>query len=313
MRGILAAGLLVCVVLAGCADDGSGGDETASTEDFSDLGVEATDDTGVILGVVVDTSIRPIKDAEVTIVADGTNKTTTTDAEGRFAFGELAPGFYIVSAKHLLYAPAQTQAEVVAGEDQPRVTRLLLERLFAQDPYMGPPIKFEGFIQCGYEIQGISSLCFNDYETLLVPDIPPTLKEVFDNRGYVTQVEANWQTLIFELTWKPSAQGTSEEMFVLVSFWNRTASDWYGQEGGSNPVLIRFETGEVHPTADDEDPMIPPEGHPDLYAYGGIARPSSQPAAIGFSQTFTIYQNSFFFGKPPEGWSFVNGDEDPFK
>src|SRR5688572_7676599 len=112
MKAVLAILLFANLLLAGC----SGGDPAApvdASEDFEDLGVAPTATTGVILGVVVDASISPIAEATIQVNgADGT-KTATSDAEGRFAVGDLQPGTYLLQVTHLLYLPAQTSVEVV--------------------------------------------------------------------------------------------------------------------------------------------------------------------------------------------------------
>lgn len=102
--------------------------------------------------------------------------------------------------------------------------------------------------------------------------------------------------------------------FIRVSFFNRIANDWYGQVGGDNPVLLQLDVDEPHPTQGGSEDNVAPEGRPDLYAFAGIQGDSALPVGvgIGFSQRFTIFQNNFYYGIPPEDWSFVNGDPMPF-
>ncbi len=306
MRWVTGAALLLVVTfLAGCAD-GGGAAEPQATEDF---GVAPTEDAGIVIGVVVDDAIRPLVGATVILRIPDAPRTATTDDDGRFAFADVPPGTYFLEATHPQAESAQTSVEVVAGDPDPPVVRLQLTRLFSQEPFH-EAIKFTGFIQCGYVAVVISSLCVNDYTTLVINGgCCPELRELVDNRGYVSEVGSGWQTMVFELTWEPSAQGTSEEMFVLVSYTNRTASDWYGQVGGASPVLLRFEQGVQHPTGAGEPPLIPEEGLPNLYTFAGI---DGDDVAIGFSQEFEIFQHNFYYGKPPEGWSFVAGDAPPF-
>src|SRR5688572_410097 len=91
--------LSVCLVLlAGCAANSGGEPGPASTAgDFSDLDVDATETTGVLLGVVVDETIRPIAGASVVLQGGPAgDKKATTDQEGRFAFDDLEPGTYFL-------------------------------------------------------------------------------------------------------------------------------------------------------------------------------------------------------------------------
>jgi ABC-type uncharacterized transport system permease subunit len=46
--------------------------------------------------------------------------------------------------------------------------------------------------------------------------------------------------------------------------------------------------------------------------FSNVRTSDGQYAAVTVNQKFTIYQNNFYYGVPPEGWSFVNGDEPPF-
>jgi hypothetical protein len=44
----------------------------------------------------------------------------------------------------------------------------------------------------------------------------------------------------------------------------------------------------------------------------GATAANGAPASVVISQQFTVYTHIFYYGKPPEGWSFVAGDEPPF-
>ena len=316
MRPAVAFLAVVSLLVSGCAgspasDDGSpAGDGTA----FDDIDVAATATTGVLLGVVVDETIRPIGDATVTLTLPGGGlKNQTTDDEGRFAYDGLEPGTYFIAVTHLLHHGAQTSAEVVAGDSDPPIVRVQLTRLFDQEPF-SEVLQFEGFIQCGYVLVILSSLCVNDYTTLVVPGgVYPQARETLDNRGYRTAVGPGWQSMVYDLVWEPTAQATGDEMFLLVSFFNRTASDAYANVGGTSPVLLRIDVGVVgegsQGIGDDEGEIIPPEGHPDLYAFAGV---EGDLVAAGFNQKFQVFQHNFYYGAPPEGWSFANGDAPPF-
>jgi hypothetical protein len=315
MKGFLAALMLSTLLLAGC----SGGDpKTAAddADDFKDLGVAPTATTGVILGVVVDASISPIEGAKVQANGAGAAVEATSDAEGRFAFGDLQPGTYLLKITHLLYTPAQTSTEVVAGEADPAVTRIQLERLFTQDPY-SETLKFEGFIACGFNA-GTVAPCVTDFTQLAPPcggGCAPELRTIMgDQRDYLTSIGPGWQTLVIEMTWKPSAQATSPAMGFVVSHPNRTgATHRFGEAEGPNPIRWQADVGEEAEGNSGEDPkMIPAEGWPDLLVFSNVRADDSAPAAVTVQQKFTIFQNNFYFGTVPEGWSFIAGDKPPF-
>ncbi len=303
--------LVAMLVLAGCAGSSSG-TASSSGADFSGLDGKATDTTGLLRGVVVDVAIRPIAGVAIAAKSGATEKTTTSDAQGRFLLKDLQPGTYLVKATHPLYLAAQTSVDVVAGVDEPPIARLQMDAKFSQKPF-STATKFEGFVECGYEAVIITSQCVNDYSTLVINGgCCNQLRTILDNRGYVGGVDRGWQTLVFELTWTPSAQGTSPRMGIVVSYFNRTASDWFASVDGLDPVLARLETNVTHESQGGTPDKIRPEGQNDLYTFGGIRAAEGQFIGAGFEQRFTIYQHNFYYGSPPDPWSFVKGDKPPF-
>lgn len=298
MRSLTA--LLLLALLAGCS--GGGGDAAPEAGGLPS-------GFGRLCGVVVDETIRPVPDAEATVRApDATVHTAVSGEDGAFCL-DLTPGTYIVEVRDAAnaYTAAQTTAEVLGGEETS--VRILLTRLFAQDPY-SEAFQFEGFIQCGYRNPQVSTQCFDDYSRFVVPGgLAPQLRETFDHRSFRHAVGPGWQAMILELVWEPSAQGTSDEMFIVTSFYNRSGTHWFGMEEGPSPQQLRLHPGEEHETRSGVEPeSIPPEGRPDLFSYAGIGG----GVAVGVSQSFRVFQHNFYYGSPPEEWSFVGGDEPPF-
>src|SRR5688572_2997273 len=93
MRGIVA--LSLCgLLLAGCSSSPEG---DGAGPDFSDLGLDASDTTGLIRGIVVDDAIRPVAGANVTLTPGG--QTARTTANGTFGFDGLAAGSYFLAVE----------------------------------------------------------------------------------------------------------------------------------------------------------------------------------------------------------------------
>ncbi|HJQ93445.1 MAG TPA: carboxypeptidase-like regulatory domain-containing protein [Candidatus Thermoplasmatota archaeon] len=314
MRPLLAAAVLVLLPLAGCAGDPGGDGVADDGSDFDDLGLDATATTGVLLGVVVDETIRPIPEASVALrgAARG-DRTATTDEDGRFAFGDLEPGTYFLEVSALQFAPAQSSAEVVAGVDEPPVLRIQLERLFDQEPFV-EQLKFDGFLACAYAI-GVSSTCVNDYTRILT--VCPggclrdyNLSETGGNvREYVTPVGPGWQDLVFEMVWEPTASGTSEQLGIVVSYYGRIgASHTFDSDSQPSPLRLEIKVDPDASTPPGEVPdKIPAAGIPDLFVFF-----SAGSGSVAVNQPFQAFQTSFYYGVPPDGWSFVNGDPLPF-
>ena len=304
--------LMLAATLAGCSGGDADAQAPAEADAFGDLGLKASETTGILLGVVVDETIKPLAGADVQVdLPAGGSRNATTDGEGRFAFGALEPGTYLVRAALLNYAPAQASADVVAGVDQPAILKVQLARLYSQEPY-SVPLKFEGFIQCGYSISGVmSSLCMNDYTHFVGPYTCPECEHLLDRRSADFAIDAGWQTAVFELTWDPTTQGTSPNMRLVISHFPRPASHWYCGGVGPDPVVVRMELGVVCEDQQDTPDLVPPEGLPNMHMFAATAA-NGAPASAVVSQQFTVYTHVFYFGKPPEGWSFIAGDAPPF-
>jgi hypothetical protein len=313
VRPFWALAILLAAVLAGCASGGGKADTSATKADFTDLGVTGSATTGVILGVVVDDAIRPVKDVKVELRApDGGNQSKATDAQGRFAFGDLQPGTYFLRFSNPQFAPVQTTVAVQAGDLDPPTTRVQMQRLFSQQPYT-EQIKWSGYIQCGYS-GVVGSTCVNDY-TRLVPQCNGgclkqynVSKAAGNDREYTTSVGPGWQVIVMEAYWTPTTEESGQQLFMSVSYLNRTStSHYYGGLGGPSPLRLEFDVGQAAEGQNGDPKLIPPEGMGNLFVFY-----NSDGVGVAVNQPFQHFQTNFYYGLPPEGWSVVNGDPLPF-
>ncbi len=308
MRRFLYA-VVLSVMLAGCSD--SGGEALDGAEEgFDDIDLKVSDTTGAVIGVVVDDAIRPLPGAKVKLLLADEAQQTETDDKGRFSFSSVPPGSYFIEVSRLAYKSAQITVEVKAGDDKPDLVKVLLERLFSQEPFTQLE-KFTGFLVCGFSA-GVSSTCANDY-TRIVPQCnggcaPQAAGLAGDKREYVTGVGNGWKTLIFEMSWDASASGTSERMGVVVSFTERPgASHWYASAGSDYPLRLQIDEGVPHPSGAGGDPtMILEEGQDNLFVFMNVA------SGVSLNQEFEVIQTAFYHVPAPEDWSFIAGDEPPF-
>ena len=142
----LAAGVLLASVLAGCASGGK--DDPATDVDFTGLDLQATDTTGIIRGIVVDSAVRPVAGVTVTLRGSPPQQAVTTEA-GTFGFDALKPGDYFLVANRTGYIEAQASTQVVAGVAEPPIVKILLDLDPALVPYVSAFV-FEGFIDCSF-------------------------------------------------------------------------------------------------------------------------------------------------------------------
>ena len=327
-----AAALFLSLVLAGCSDDGTPKADTVEDAGFEDLDVKATATTGVIRGVVVDERIVPIPDAEVGVSGVDVNVTVASDEQGRFAFADLQPGTYFLRVSSLQHNSIQTSVEVVAGVDEPPVTKIQLTRRFAQDPYV-EAYKHDGFIQCNQAgVYYGSAPCITDFTGIVtglgvVPPgctpagCAPQLRTIQDeDRGFHVAVGPGWQTLIWEMQWEEASQ-TFDRMGLTVSYnvTQRPASHNYLSVGSTSPLRAQLDVGVDHENSNGVEPeLLDPQGRPDLYYFVGVrssgvcAVVACAPPSIAINQQFTLVGHFFYYGVPPTDWSFIAGDPLPF-
>ncbi len=295
--------------MAGCSDSA---DESSNNlnDTFADIDVDVSETTGAILGVVVDESIRPVVDALVELKLPDSAKEARTDKEGRFSFSKVPAGSYFLEISKLAYKSAQVTVDVEAGKKNPPFTKVMLERLFSKDPFTEVE-KFTGFLVCGYSL-GVSSTCANDYTRIISQcngGCAPQLAGIAgDRREYITDIGGGWQTMLFEMTWEPSAAGTSNAMQVVVSFAERPgASHWYANYGSEKPLRLQLDVGEPHPTRSGDPDRISEDGQDDIFVFMNVAS-----GGVSLNQEFEVIQTEFYYAPAPEGWSFIAGDPLPF-
>jgi hypothetical protein len=172
--------------------------------------VVSTREPGHIFGVVVDAGIRPVPNA--TVKLPGLNLVHITDRQGVFAFPDLAPTVYhlIVNAKG--FSGAETNIEVLPGEEV-RV-RFVLDALPPPAP-RHTTVTYRGYSQ----VTGSISL----YSSTSVPF-------EFDPAATAYVIEAAMD----EYDWGSTTGGTNSfSMYIQDSEYRR-----YVSQSGPNPFRI---------------------------------------------------------------------------
>lgn len=303
MRTVMVASLLLTALLAGCSG-GSPADEPTE-QDFDDLGLTASDTTGVLRGVVVDAAIRPVAGVEISITGPSEGKTTTT-ADGLFGFDGLAPGNYFVKASKAGFQAAQQNAEVVAGVAQPDIVKVLLSVDPTNAPYVST-LLFEGFIECsgsfvafGLAVCSTAGSANDRFIQTYTLDRPPAF----------VQSEMFWE----------STQAVSPELDLVFSAPGEgVLLDNYAEVWGPSPLLLQVnETLAANRSlGSGEDLMIrvfnqPVEGTESGDPVEGdacIDRPvlggCTTGVGVTVQQQFTIITNVFYGFLPNDGWLYA--------
>lgn len=313
LRPLLAVALFASLALAGCSDGGKASTDAAEDIDFG--GVQATDTTGIIRGLVVDEAIRPLVGAEVALAESGQpNRTAVSGVDGQFAFAGLAPGEYFLTVSLVNYTTASAQATVVAGDNEPPVTKVLLQRLASSRPYVDT-ISKAGFITFGASI-GITSIGSTFFGGIGDDD-------AIWNVAF-TQVPTWAQG---ELVWDQTQQAGGMLIWEMV---HGGTNDFHGhRETKESPALAYWPTSDLlnesaNITADGIDYRFFGGPHPALapHSAGGPFPPEDQcpviptvvlgnrnPCRFGFGLTFQQradgYIHNFYNFAPPAGWRFT--------
>ncbi len=312
MRVGLLAALLVAVALAGCSEDAAVIDDKDET--FDGIDAEATDETGIIRGVVVDTAINPIPGVTITVIS--TELTATTNENGAFAFEGLDPGAYFLEATKDGFETIQGQANVVANVNDPPVVKIQM----VADPSTLPFVQdmvYDAYIQCSETVilVGYSGGCQNDFMTQYgsaelsrIPDFAQT-EMVWES----TQPLGDWMSVLYS---SPPIDGNvllhnfveAEGPSSLVLKANRTLLEHYTVGLGTpnnncdSTLCIRvFNTG-IEGTDIGRDYGDPVDGD------DCVDRPALGQCMHGvgatIDQRLTVFTHVFFNAEPEEDWLF---------
>lgn len=227
-------------MLAGCSEDAA---PPVEDDDFADVEVDEKATTGAISGVVVSETIVPIEGAIVSLA--GQTETVTTNAEGQFAFEDLAPGAYFVSATAETYLDAQTNVEVVAGSVvTPRI-------MLAKDPAPQPYIASEQFnghmvlsdylvIYTLSDVLGNNDLCRCEFLFTSDPDVKTVVFETFWDSSYnrVEEHDMYWDF------WGDNGGHTSK-WILSGDIWHIDGSGFDGGETGWRALISSGEQPDV--------------------------------------------------------------------
>jgi len=277
--------LLLATGLAGCSDNGS----KAGTDDPFDEPIDTKSGTGAIRGIVVDPSVRPVEGATTELV--GHDRSTKTDAAGRFTFVDLAPGSYFLKASRPGWTEVQQNVEVVADKEPP-ITKILLEEVPGTAPG-AETLKVDGFVAC------------TAGTPLNAPDCDATDSDrnpvflAFDGAPDWIQTEIEWE----------STQPAGEEFYLMQAVctcngslpgpddrFNETNGATSGYMARAGPDYLRAQGAGT--TAREVAVYVSP---------GGPANGSG----LVLNQEFTVYITFFYNMEPLADWRFVEDGDHP--
>ncbi len=311
MRPTLPLVLVASFILAGCASSSSGTSSSNVGQAAESLDLKATEDTGVLRGVVVDTGVRPLVNVVLSLKGPTKTFTTNTTASGAFGLQGLPPGTYFVKAKKAGFQEGQTSTEVVAGVSDPPAVKIILSPDARTQPFNQATVS-KGFIECSVNaitvgLAACSTAGSSNDIFLFTVDMVRRPDRVQSEMVW-TSTQSAGDSL--ELLWSYDcgaalfcnfeAAGKSPQLLVS----NDTIVDTL-KLGNGTPLLLRVFSHWIDGTA-------PPPPVSDQCTNVPVLGQRCTNRGIGFvlEQPFTIYTHSFYGYTPPE-WRFTSGQPVP--
>ena len=300
---------LSAVVLAGCAEEipEEAPEGPASLEA---LDLEADEGKGVIRGVVVDTSIVPVAGATVSLT-DG--RTTESQDDGGFGFGNVEPGFHTLEVDALGFHSVSVQVEVEAGDELPPVIKVQLTADFSELPYV-EPLTFNGFISCSGSTPAYRvAICSVPNIVTDILGQPPLTDDQFiagfDIGMYPEFVQA-------EMVWKSTQP--AGDFLQLTAEVSPTDGEDIGSVNGVSPLVLKADN-ETIPAAGmhtskflqqrvfnmEHEATTPPVPVCDIPnpVHGGTM--CAKGVGLTIDQKFQVFTHVFHKFVPDEDWLFI--------
>lgn len=190
--------LTTMIALSGCA-----GSNAPKKSDDSSPTPAVSDDAGAIQGIVTNSELEPVANAQVALQSNAADP-TETDAAGSFVFSEIPPGKHVVFVTALGYASIARSVDVVVGEIT-EVT-IQIEALSTDSPFSATDLK-EGFIACG---TGTGKDGVVGYTQVQCGASDPNQKFLFKYA-----FSSNLKGILYEMTWRPT-QALSKDLALMI-------------------------------------------------------------------------------------------------
>lgn len=210
---ILVLAIGAFLLAAGCLGGAEDGEDVEQAGEVA----YATEDTGAVEGVITDEAVQPLSDVNVTLVEE--DRSTTSTADGTYAFSEVQPGTHTLRLDAEGYHSTEGEVEVYRGEVTAR--DFVISQATDEEAYMVTQ-ELEGFFECGFEVGwNVSSQAPEPPED--VPDarsfylglaacaVPNNVLEMVGGGGNATndkfshsyELEHMLNTFVYEMQWEP--------------------------------------------------------------------------------------------------------------
>lgn len=303
------AALLVAagVLLAGCSGDpgaGAAGTPAASEEA-----------PAMLQGLVLTQAIVPIAGANVTVRPG--DLSNTTDAEGRFLLGPLAPGLYELTVSADGYATTSVGGVVVPdGGVAPDEVKMLLAALREDVPYIELQ-KFDGYLQCTFDTwvapyQILGAPCFG------IIDIVTGQQVSQDQWQFEFAIDApGLAGILVEMFWEDQPTGSHMGMLLRnvagagsgVDAGGTNVDTQYASARGPAPLQMRVLQGVENNGSDDGAAFQVPQNETMTYKVLILGRADyDRPADVHLmvNNRPEVYVTEFYHAMGGQDYSVAN-------
>ncbi len=274
---------MVAVALSGCVGDQAGDPADAA----SGPGDVAGDDTGTIVGVVVDDSLTPVAGVQVALL-DEEGVSAVTDDVGNFKFTGLAPGSYSLAVQKLGFDSAVKKVSVQAG--QTADVQFTLQQVRVLTEAYTELLIGDGYFACGAYIPLV--VTWGNLHACVWDEHKP--------RFFFEADKAHFMGILQEVVWEQNTALTAKKLLTSIQYkpvcdpFCSNEESWAGQNSES-PARAYIDDMEDFAEDVEEDPlplasMTFPGGDP----------PSTSPPSAGsgpvivFQQRMTHYITLFY-------------------
>lgn len=331
MRGRWAGAtlLLLATALAGCAGDGP----PAGAE-----GATAT--TGILQGIVVDDSIRPVLNASIRAAGNGGTFNASTGADGLFRIAGVPPGSYLVEASKPGHMAHQVAVDVRAGVDEPELARLQLAFEPSSVPYANV-YKYEGFYECGlYAVRVCSNVNIATWIVVCANTGVCVGNVTADHSLFFQALEPGLDFIQTEMSWSPTSS-TGEALAFLIGGGSEAELregvnlPAYNATQGPSPLMLRISNHESEDSwchrneqcnttevldesklGTERALLVQVDTGPWLAVAPSCGVPgpvNPEPCGVGASvqQPYTMFTITFHGYEPPPDWLFATAGQVP--
>ncbi|HUR61543.1 MAG TPA: carboxypeptidase-like regulatory domain-containing protein [Candidatus Thermoplasmatota archaeon] len=294
--------LVASASLAGCSGKAAKTAADGLDANAAGIDVKATDTTGVIRGVVVDTGIRPIGNVQVTTQTEGRTLMTNTTPTGAFGFEGLPAGTYFLKTHKAGFADTQSSVDVKAGDSTPALTKIQLVADASTAPSFDIYV-FKGFMQC-------SILTGPFFQPCYMPAIGPLPEVVVGDDHSYTQVNitGNVTYLEVDMVWTPT-QSFGTELYFNACYDQKSYPDHcLMYMGGASPLVTNVTGSDAHKYEQSGQVYFEAATHGvgDVLPENDVRR---DPGGASINQDFVVYFVVCHGFQPPAGYSFARDGE----